>query len=300
MSDSTATTPSRASARHTRAVAPSAAASSQRPLGELTPPQPSALTQLLRLLLSEWTKLRSVRSTVVSLLATVVVCVGLGAAIGFGVMSRWDRLPAAERAAFDPASRSLTGLFLGQLVLGVLGVLVLSAEYSTGTIRATLAATPQRRTVLLVKTLVFAVVAFVVSLVTCVISFLVAQAIYAQKDIQTTLSAPGVPRVVLGGALYLTVVGLLGLGLAAILRHTAGAISTLFGLLLVLPILAQFLPSDWRADVDKYLPSTAGSGIFQLRAEPNTFSPWVGFALFAGYALAVLVAGSIVLHRRDA
>ena len=182
----------------------------------------------------------------------------------------------------------------------MLGVLVLSAEYSTGTIRATLSATPQRIPMLAVKTAVFSLVAFVVALPTCLASFLLAQSIYAQHDVQTTLGAPGVLRVVFGGALYLTVVGVLGIGLAALLRHTAAAISTLFGLLLVLPILARFLPSDWAANVDKYLPSTAGSGIFALHQESGSLAPWTGFALFTGYALVTLVAGAVVLARKDA
>jgi ABC-2 type transport system permease protein len=277
-----------------------AVATPARAQGLRRPDQPGPFAQLPRLVLAEWTKLRSVRSTVVSLLATALVTVGLGAAIAAGSMARWDRLPAAERARFDAASNSLAGVFLAQLVIGVLGVLVLSGEYSSGTIRATLAAVPQRRTVLVVKAAVFAVVAFVMSIVACFIAFEVAQRIYATNSVDVALTAPGVPRIILGGALYLTVVGLLGLGLAAILRHTAGAISTLFGLLLVVPILVQFLPSDWRADVSPYLPSSAGSGIFQLHADPGSLAPWTGFALFVGYTLVALVAGAVVLSRRDA
>jgi ABC-2 type transport system permease protein len=185
-------------------------------------------------------------------------------------------------------------------VIGVLGVLVMSAEYSTGTIRATLSASPRRLRVLLVKTGVFAAVAFVVSAVTCVAAFDVAQSIYAGKNVQTTLTASGVPRVILGGAPYLTVVGILGVGLGALLRHTAGAISTLFGLLLVLPILVRFLPSDRESAVSKYLPGAAGQGIVQLRPDPANLSPWTGFALFCGYALLALVAGAAMLRRRDA
>jgi ABC-type transport system involved in multi-copper enzyme maturation permease subunit len=265
-----------------------------------TRPQPGAGAQIWRIARAEWTKLRSVRSTVISFLAMAVVCVGLAAAIAAGTMARWDRLPRAEHLSFEPASRSLAGIFLGQLVIGVLGALVLSAEYSTGTIRATLSASPQRITVLGVKTVVFAAVTFIVAVPTCLAAFWTAQAIYATKHVQTTLGAPGVLRVVIGGALYLTVVGVLGLGLAAILRHTAGAISTLFGLLLVLPILARFLPSDWQANINKYLPSNAGSGIIQLHAEAGNFSPWTGFALFCGYALAALLTGALVLRLRDA
>lgn len=262
--------------------------------------QPGVLTQMGWLIRAEWTKLRSVRSTMITFVAMAAVCVGLGAAIAAGTVARWDRLPRAEHLAFDPATRSLSGIFLGQLVVGVIGCLVLSAEYSTGTIRATLSASPQRASVLAAKTAVFAAVTFAVSLVTCFASFWTAQAIYAGKNIQTTLGAPGVLRVVIGGALYLTVVGLLGLGLAAILRHTAGAISTLFGLLLVLPILVRFLPSDWEASINKFLPSSAGSGIFQLHQEVNTLAPWTGFALFCGYALAAMVVGGLMLRARDA
>ncbi len=264
------------------------------------PRQPGAATQVWWLMQAEWTKLRSVRSTVNSLVAMAVVCVGLGAAIAAGTVARWDRLPRAEHLNFDPATRSLAGLFLGQLVIGVLGCLVLSAEYTTGTIRATFSASPQRVTVLATKTAVFAAVTFVVSLVTCLVSFQVAQAVYAGKHLETTLGAPGVVRVVLGGALYLTVVGMFGLGLAAILRHTAGTISTLFGLLLVLPILVRFLPSDWLASINKFLPSNAGSGIFQLHPQPDMLAPWTGFALFCGYALLALILGGLTLRARDA
>jgi ABC-2 type transport system permease protein len=264
------------------------------------PAPPGALTPGGWLVRAEWTKLRSVRSTVISLLAFVVVCVGLAAGIAAGTMARWDRLPAAEHLSFEPASRSLAGLFLGQLVIGVLGSLVMSAEYSTGTIRASISASPQRVTLLAVKSLVFAAVAFVVSLLTCLVAFWVAQSIYAGHHVQTTLGAPGVLRVVIGGALYLTVVGLLGIGLAAVLRHTAGAISTLFGLLLVLPILVRFLPSDWQANISPYLPSSAGSNIFTLRPDPGSLAPWTGFALFCGYALVVWAIGAYVLHRKDA
>jgi len=277
---------------------PSAAAGTHRQPALAT--QPGLATQLVRIAAAEWTKLRSVRSTVISLLAMLVVCVGLGAAIAAGTMARWDRLPAAEHAGFEPAGRSLAGLFLGQLVIGVLGVLVLSAEYSTGTVRATFTAIPQRGRVLAVKTAVFAVVAFLVCLVTCVAAFLVAQSVYAGHGVQTTLGAPGVLRVVIGGALYLTAVGLLGLGVAAVLRHTAGAISTVFGLLLVLPILDRFLPSDWASAVNKYLPSVAGTGVFQLHTPPDSLEPWTGFLLFCGYTLAALLAGGLVLRARDA
>lgn len=264
------------------------------------PGQPGAARHAWWLIQAEWTKLRSVRSSVIALLCMAAVCVGLGAAIAAGTVARWNQMPLAEQLSFEPASMSLAGLFLGQLVIGVLGCLVMSAEYSTGTIHATFSASPQRTAVLAAKTAVFAAVTFVVSLITCFACFFTAQAIYAGRHLGTSLDAPGVLRVVVGGALYLTVVGLLGVGLAATMRHTAGTISTLFGLLLVLPILARFLPGDWQTDLDPYLPSNAGSGIFQLHADAGSLSPWTGFALFAAYAVAALIAGALMLRSRDA
>src|SRR5664280_620163 len=189
------------------------------------PAEPSLGTLFRRILAAEWTKLRSVRSTTITLAVTVLVCVGLGALFCYGMVSRWDQRTPQERSLFDPASFSLNALFLGQLIIGALGVLVISAEYSTGTIRATLGAVPQRRAMLAGKAVVFAGVALLFSLVTCLAAFLLGQAILPGKGIGTSLSQPGVLRVVIGGALSLTVVGLLGLGLGTMLRNSAAGIS---------------------------------------------------------------------------
>jgi ABC-2 type transport system permease protein len=266
-----------------------------------TGPSPSAATQAGRSLTAEWTKLRSVSSTMISLLATVVVCVGLAAALSAATINRWSHFSPARQAAFQPATFSLSGLFLGQLIIGVLGVLVMSAEYSSGTIRATVAAVPARPLVLWTKTAVFALTSFVVSLVTCFASFWLAQSILSGTTPTASLSQPGVLRVVIGGALYMTCIGLFGLGLATILRHTAGAISTLFGLLFVLPIIGAFLPSSLANDVTKYFPSAAGTEIVQLNATgPGDLAPWAGFAVLCGYVLIALVVGGVLLSRRDA
>jgi ABC-type transport system involved in multi-copper enzyme maturation permease subunit len=265
-----------------------------------TRPQPGLPAQFGRSLAAEWTKLVSVRSTVYSLLATVAVCVGFGMLFSWGRASRWDHASRLERLNFQPATTSISGVFLAQLVIGSLGVLAMSAEYATGTIRASLSATPQRLVMYLAKIGVFAVVAFVVSLVSTAAAFLLGQAMLSGKHLDTTLSAPGVLQNVVGAALFLVAVSLLGLGLAALLRHTAGAISTVFGLMLVLTILSNFLPSDWQANVDKYLPLNAGSVIWQQHPEPHLLGPWTGLGLLFGYALIALVAGAVVLTRRDA
>jgi ABC-2 type transport system permease protein len=262
--------------------------------------QPGLGAQFGRNLAAEWTKLITVRSTVVSLLVTMGICVGFGLLFSWARMTRWDHATRLERLNFQPATTSLSGVFLAQLVIGSLGVLAMSAEYATGTIRATVSATPQRLVMYLTKIGVFAAVSFLVCLASTTAAFLLGQAILSRKHIETTLSAPGVLQNVVGAALFLVAVSLLGLGLAAIFRHTAGAISTVFGLMLVLTILANFLPSDWQTHIVKYLPLNAGTVIWQQHAEPNMLGAWTGLGLLFGYALIALVAGAVVLVRRDA
>ena len=262
--------------------------------------QPALAVQFGRNLTAEWTKLRSVRSSIISLLATGAVCIGFAVLLSYGMLSRWDQLSPQRRASFHPATFSVSGVFFGQLVIGALGVLAMSAEYSTGTIRATVSATPQRLAMYLSKIVVFALTALVVALISMTVAFLGAQAILSSKQIGAGISDPGVPRILLGSALFLVAVGLLGLGLATLLRHTAGAISTVFGLMLVLPLLSNFMPSDWQANVDKWLPLNAGATVMQTTAEAGQFGPWTGLGVLYGYALVALVAGGVVLARRDA
>ncbi len=265
-------------------------------------PAPPSTIRLFRAgVRAEWTKLRTVRSTMWSLLVTVVIVVGLGALFCAARVSRWDRLDPGELRNFDPAGFSLNGIFLAQLAIGVLGVLVMSSEYATGQIRATLGAIPQRGLVLTAKALVFGAVTLVAGLVACVGAFGIGQAIFTAKHAGVSLGDPGVTRAVFGGALYLGAVGLLGLGLAAVLRRTAGAIATLVGLLLVLPILVNFLPSPWNDDIAKYLPGEAGGSIFHVVQRSSTaLSPWPGFAVLCAWAAAALVLGGILLDRKDA
>jgi ABC-2 type transport system permease protein len=262
------------------------------------PPRPGLWMAVTR---SEWTKLRTVRSTMWSLMVTVLITVGLGALFCFARVSRWDRLDAGERLHFDPTGFSLNGVFLAQLAIGVLGVLVMSSEYATGQIRATFGAVPQRRTVLAAKVAVFTVVAFVVGLVACGAAFGIGQVIFQSKRAGASITDPTVLRAVVGGALYLAVMGAFGVGLATVVRRTAGAIATLVGLMLVLPILVNFLPSPWNDDIGKYLPNQAGGAIFQvIPRSANTLAPWVGIAVFAAYAAISLIAGAILLTTRDA
>ncbi len=207
------------------------------------------------------------------MLAAVVFIVGLSILVPSVTVAHWPPHDPGEAAAFDPTSRSLAGIFLAQLAIGVLGVLLITGEYATGMIRATLAAVPSRLPVLWAKAAVFATVTLVLTVPSVLGAFLIGQSILKAKHLQTGLGDPGVLRAVLGAALYLTVIGLLGLGLGALLRNTAGGISALFGVLFVLPIIVRFLPASWADPIDKYLPSTAGEAITHVHADPGSVGP---------------------------
>ena len=261
---------------------------------------PAPTTGLLRAALaSETTKLRSVRSTVWTLFATLFVTIGIGSLICLARVSRWDQLTRREVFNFDPTSFSLRGVFLAQLAIGVLGVLVISSEYSTGMIRTTLAAIPQRRVMLTAKVIVFAVVAFVVATVACVAAFLVGQSILSQKTVVPSLSGAAL-RAVIGAGFYLTVIGLLGVALGTLLRRAAGAIATLFGLVLVLPALVTALPSPWDTDVGKFLPSAAGDALFTVKQTSDQLRPAAAVAVLVSYVVVALTLAGIALARRDA
>ncbi len=250
---------------------------------------------------AEWTKMRTVRSTMWTLVAMAIVTVGIAAIAGSTVASRWNTFSVIQRLSFDPTRVSLRGLLFGQLIIGVLGVLVMSAEYGTGTIRSTLAAVPRRPRVLAAKAVVFFVVAAVVGEVLSFSGFLVGQSLLVSPAPHAVLSQPGVLRAVIGGGLILAVLGEFALGLATIIRHSAGAITAYVGVLLVAPIILQALPSSISQPILKFMPFTISDTMVSVSPTgTGAFSPWVGFALLVGYAIAALVVGSWLLVRRDA
>jgi ABC-2 type transport system permease protein len=261
-----------------------------------------------RVIKSEWVKLRSVRSTIWSLLAAFLIVVALGILISLARAGHLHNESRHDQVTFDATGTSLAGTFLAQLAIGVLGVLLITGEYSTGMVRATFGAVPHRLPVLWAKAIVFAVVAFVLMLIAAFIAFFGGQAAFSGKHldpsittkaINTSISDPGVLRAVIGAALYLMLVGVFGLALGAMLRSTAGGIATLFGLLLVLPIIVNFLPGDWSTDIQKYLPGSAGQSIMNVVHDNDSLSPWVGFAVFCGYVAVALAGAGLLLVRRD-
>jgi len=247
---------------------------------------------------SEFTKIRSVRSTYWTLLSMAVVSIGVGALVSFA-SSRNPRGPG-----FDPTLHSLIGLFFGQLLMAAFGVLVISSEFSTGMIRTSLSVLPRRTTLIAAKGLVLAAVSLVAGLITSFAAFFVGQTLMSGDHISTTLGHPGVLRAVVGGGLFLAACAMLGFGLGLLLRHTAGAICTAVGLLFVLSLVINFLPQSWQDHVDKWVPAVAGSVILTVVPNPPgstpTFAPWTGFAVFCGYAAIAIAAGLYLFRKRNA
>jgi ABC-2 type transport system permease protein len=202
-------------------------------------------------------------------------------------------------AAFDPSAVSLSGVQLAELAIGVLGVLLISGEYATGTIRTTFAAVPRRLPVLWGKVGVFALVSIVVCLPATVTAFLVGQSILSAEHLDISIGQPGAVRAVVGSALYLAGVGLIGLALGGLLRSTAGSVAALFGLLFAPQIVVGFLPGSWSDHIYGYLPVPAGVAITAVRTDPTSLAPWTGFGVFCLYT-AILLALAAWRMRKDA
>jgi hypothetical protein len=252
-----------------------------------------------RVALSEWTKLRSLRSTIYTLLITAILTIGFGIIAAAITASRWGSMTAADKASFDPLATSLLGVNFGVLSIGVLGVLLITGEYSTGMVRSTFAAVPRRLPVLWAKAGVYSLIALAVAVPSTLIAFFASQAFLSPDHIQIAFTHGGVAGAVLGAAVYLTLVGLLGLGLGAILRNTAAGIATFAAIMFVIPPLITILPSSVSNAIHPYLPNNAGAAIMKIGSHAHTLSPWAGLAVFAGYAALALAVAAVLLVKRD-
>jgi ABC-2 type transport system permease protein len=254
-----------------------------------------------RVLLSEWTKFRSLRSTVFTLLIAVVLSIGIGALISAVSAGQYHTFSPVARASFSPVSLSLNGTLFAQLAIGVLGVLVISGEYSTGMIRSSLTAVPRRLPVLWAKLGVFAGVVFAVTLVTSFVSFFLGQALLSSQHLGVAISAPGALRSVAGAALYLTVAGMIGMALGGLLRNTAAGISTFVAVFFVIPPLTGLLPASWSSHFAQYLPSNAGEVLYgEGNRLAHPLAPWAGFGVLCGYAVMLIALAAWRLRRADA
>jgi ABC-type transport system involved in multi-copper enzyme maturation permease subunit len=213
--------------------------------------------------------------------------------------THWSRMSFHERADRHPLDIALAGVNVAQLAIAVLGVLVITGEYSTGMIRATFIAVPKRLPVLWAKTLVFAVVTLVLMLPAVVIAFFASRSILSRHHASYAWSHPHVARAVIGAALYLVAVAVLSLALGAIVRNTAGGISAFAAVFFVLPPLMNVLPTSWNNAISPYLPTNAGRAILTIRPEAHTLAPWTGLGLLCAYAAATLAVAAVLLVRRD-
>jgi ABC-2 type transport system permease protein len=261
-----------------------------------------------RIVRSEWIKFRSLRSPAWTLSIAVLLV------IGFGVLVAWGMTDAARVGASAQANAEVgasgelglgptaatMGVFIAQLAVATLGVLVISGEYGTGMIRSTLVAVPRRTPVLAAKAIVFAAVAFVVGTLSTFATFLATAPILATEQLDSTLSDPEVLRILLGGGLYLAAIGVLSMGVGAIIRSTAGGIGAIVALLLVVPSILMLLPWEWVATVAAYLPASAGQQIMMEASETATLGPWQGFGVLLIWVAVTTITAAVLLRKRDA
>jgi len=280
-------------------------------------------------LASEWTKLRSVRSTYWTIASLIVVSVGIAAIAGAAIASNLHGNPA-NKAGMDSTQAVLGGFFeLGQLVIAVLGAMVITSEYSTGMIRTSLTAMPRRGTVYAGKLIVFTAVTLVISVVTSFLAFFVGQALLSGSGVSAslfhnttvpanaivngnpqnvvfsgtiTVTTGDVFTAIIGTALFVTSVALIAFGLGAIIRHTAGAITSAIGLMFVVPIIVQLLPNTWRWDIMRFFPDEAGRVLSVAigQTNPHLWSAWPQFGVTLIYAAALLIIGGYLFRTRDA
>jgi ABC-type transport system involved in multi-copper enzyme maturation permease subunit len=236
----------------------------------------------------EWIKLRSLRSVRWALFGGMAVTVALGAISGYNTRS----------VTGDPTSNVLAGVILGQVITGVLGVLAITSEYSSGMIRVTFAAVPRRTLVLAAKALVWGLVCLVAGEAAVFASFLLGIAVLRSSVPHPSLGDPAAARAVVMTGAYLALTGLTGLGVGAIIRHSAAAVATLAGGLFVLPLITGAASRG----TGKFMPELiAGNSLAAVKpVEGFSWSPWVELGIVAVYPMAALLAGSWLLAHRDA
>jgi ABC-2 type transport system permease protein len=255
------------------------------------------------LLESEWTKLRTVRSTIWALVALVATTIGFTGLLSWLAVSQWDTFTPLQQQEVmaDPAGQILgSGFQFSQLAVCVLGVLVMTAEYSTGTIRASLLAVPRRTPMLAAKSLVFAAVVFVVAEIAAFPSFFIGAAIMNSRA-PVSIGDPNVLRAVIGAGLYASVLGVFAIAIGTLVRHTAGAITGIIGFVLVLSPLALLLPGTVGEHIHAYLPTVAGQGIAMAAERSDSLlTAWQGFGVFGLWTAGLLTLAGYLLRRRDA
>jgi ABC-2 type transport system permease protein len=259
--------------------------------------RPAPFGDLVR---SEWTKLRTLRFTAWALFIAPLYAVGYAIFLGYLTVEGVNPGPARDPLGFDPTAISFGGLASSQLVLAALGAIVITSEYSSGTVRLTLAATPRRGRLLLAKALLLAVVLVPLGEFTALVAFGCGQAVLAAGGIRyAVLDQPHVLRAVLGAGLYLAVVGLVSLAVGVLVRHTVAALVVMVLSALVAPSLLGLLPGATARAIAAWWPFTAGSQIMVVPHGGGPVGPWTGLVVLSGCAVALLLVAARVLHVRD-
>ncbi|GHC46716.1 ABC transporter permease subunit [Streptomyces flavofungini] len=255
-----------------------------------------AATQVLR---SEWTKIRSVASTLWTLGLAVVVTIALGMLISILSKNDYDSLSREDKITFDPTYTSFAGMSLGQLAMIVFGVLVVSNEYNTGMIRTSLAAVPQRGTFLFSKVTVAALLAFAVGIATSFLAFFLGQAMLGEYKAQ--IGDPGVLRAVIGGGLYMTLIAMFSMGVAAMLRSPMLSLGILMPFFFLISSILGNVSATKK--IGRFLPDQAGSKIMQVKTpfdDDTPYGPWGGLGIMVAWTAAALLGGYVLLKKRDA
>ena len=253
-----------------------------------------------RVFASEWTKFITLRSTLWSLGVGMFLTLAFPILFATVTAARWSHMAPQERADRNPLDIALAGVNVAQLAIAVLGVLMITGEYSTGMIRSTMLAVPKRLPVLWAKLGLYAVVSFVLTLPAIIAAFYSSQAILGRKHIlQISISDPGVLRALIGGALYVMLVGFFALAIGALVRNTAGGIALFAGIFFVIPPLMNILPLNWNNAISRWLPSEAGRQLFALHKDPHRYAQWPSGAIFLGYCIVAAALAGWLLRRRD-
>ena len=261
--------------------------------GAATPDGRYGLAHVVR---SEWTKFLALRSSRWMLVGFPLTGVGLGVLIAALTGAHWPHASATTRANWDPTNNVLAGLVPGYLLIPVLGVLMMTSEYSHGLIPSTLAAVPRRPMVLAAKAVVLAAVAFLLCEAVTFVTFGISQHLMGSAP-HASWGQPGVVRALVLSGAFLALLGLFGLGLGTAVRNSGGAIAAYAGAVLVVPYLLLLVPGNlWRFGPIVILANS----VTAARVQPEFLSPWVGFAVMAVYTALALAAGLAVLRRRDA
>ncbi len=248
---------------------------------------------------SEWIKFRTVRSTIVGVAVTFVLTLGLGALVTVLTRVHWNVVTPLQRATFDPVSTSLVGILFAQFAVGVIGSLFVTSEFSTGSIRTTLTAVPRRYELATGKLIVLVASMFVVGEVASFATFSMGQAIFSGVVPTASLSNSSVLRAVFFAGLYLTLLSVLAFSLGLILRQSAACISVFVSVLLIIPIIALFLPTSWQNDMQRFFPSEMGHAMISTASVPNDFGATTSLLVLAAYVVVLFAVGASVFNRRD-